>query len=361
MANTVRSSLRKSITRRFALRGAIGVLAAPAILSSRSGHAQQVEDELVFASNGGAYQKAIETEIFPEFSRRSGVKKLTYVAGQGPENLARMRVQKGKPSIDVVWLAGSMGYQAEEEGLLQTLDKAQLPNLRYVPRSLDTEKTSVPLTATFMSVLYNREVFRENGFAPPTSWLDLWDPKFKGHVGVFSSNSTGQVAMLTLIAKMLTGDYKNLDPAFQKMRDLKPQVVDFFTSPGGLDKAIQQREVWISLHALQGAVQHSRAGLPIEFIQPKEGVVGYTVGAGIVAGAPHPRAAMAWLDYLLSPEAQTNLASVLGYTPINEQAKMPADFSRFVAPMNTIFIPDWRYLTGQMPSIVDRWNRVVES
>lgn len=353
-----------SFSRRQALRSAAGagglLLAGPSVLSRRA-LAQSMEDELVFASNGGAYQRAIETEIFPEFSRRTGVKKLTYVAGQGPENLARMRVQKGKASIDVVWLAGSMGYQAEEEGLLATLDMSAIPNLRYVPASLKAEKTSVPLAATFMSVLYNRDIFRERGFAAPTSWWDMWDPKFKGHVGAFSSNSTGQVAMLTLIAKLTAGDYKNLDPAFQKMKELKPLVVDFFTSPGALDKAIQQKEVWISLHALQGAVQHARAGMPVEFLQPKEGVVGYTVGAGIVAGAPHPRAATAWLDYLLAPETQTALASVLGYMPVNEQAKVPLDFSRFIPPMSAVFVPDWRYLTGQMPSIVDRWNRIVES
>jgi putative spermidine/putrescine transport system substrate-binding protein len=346
-------------TRRQTLIGAGSMLAAPAVL--KGAWAQAIEDEIVFASNGGAYQRAIETEIFPEFSRRTGIKKLTYVAGQGPENLARMRVQKAKPSIDVVWLAGSMGYIAEQEGLLQPIDMNALPNLRHVPASLLGEKTSVPLAATFMSVLYNREIFRERNFAPPTSWWDMWDPKFKGHVGAFSSNSTGQVAMLTLIAKLTSGDYKNMDAAFLKMKELKPQVVDFFTSPGALDKAIQQKEVWISLHALQGAVQHARAGMPVEFITPKEGVVGYTVGAGVVANAPHPKAAHAWIDYMLAPETQTALASVLGYMPVNEQAKMPADFSRFVAPMSAVFVPDWRYLTGQMPSIVDRWNRIVES
>src|SRR5262249_42098196 len=148
----------------------------------RDAHAQAMEEEVVFASNGGAYEKAFENDLFPAFSAKSGVKKLTYVAGQGPETLAKLRAQKAKPAIDVVWLAGSMGYQAEAEGLIQPLDFAKLPNLADIPKNFVTEKTQVPVTATFMSVLYNTKIFREKGFAAPTSWWDMWDPKFKGHV-----------------------------------------------------------------------------------------------------------------------------------------------------------------------------------
>lgn len=360
----MKNSGNRRISRRGALRlgaaGGVFLASAPAILGGRSAHAQGMEGELVFASNGGSYQKVIETEIFPEFSKRTGVKKLTFVAGQPADNLAKLRVQKGSPSIDVIWLAGAVTYQAADEGLLEEIDETRIPNLKFVPKGLQTEKFAVPAGISTMGVLYNKEIFAEKKLAAPTSWWDLWDPKFKGRVATFSSNSTGQIAMLTIMAKALTGDWKNLDPAFAKMRELKPQVVDFFTSVGGLDKAIQQREVWMSLHAVQGAIQHVRANLPIGFVHPKEGVPGYTASAGIIKGAPHPNAARAWVDYLLSADAQSKLAREMGYSPIHPDAKVPAEYAWLYPDVASVFVPDWRYLTTQLSSIVERWNRVVE-
>jgi len=318
------------------------------------------EPELVFASDGGSYQKTFETELFPEFSRRTGVKKLTFVAGQPADNLAKLRVQKGRPAMDVIWLAGAVTYQAADEGLLEEVDATKIPNLKSIRQDLLTEKFSAPAGISSMGVLYNKEIFAQHGFARPTSWWDLWNPKFKNRVATFSSNVTGEIAMLTLMARALTGDWKNLDPAFQKLRQLRPNVVDFFTSAGNLDRAIQQRDVWISTHAVQGAIQHIRAGLPIGFVQPKEGVPGYTASVGIVKGAPHPNAARAWVDYLLSAEAQSILALKMGYVPVHPKAHIPQQYSNFYPDLAKVFIPDWRYLTSQLPSIVERWNRVVE-
>src|ERR1700749_3066526 len=109
------------------------------------------------------------------------------------------------------------------------------------------DKFAAPAGISTMGVLYNKDVFAQKGWAAPTSWFDLWDPKYKGRVGTFSSNSSGQIAMLTVIAKALTGDWKNLDAAFAKMHELKPNVADFFTSVGALDQAFASKEIWISL------------------------------------------------------------------------------------------------------------------
>jgi len=359
----MQKSSGRSITRRTALRlgaaGGAALVGAPVVLS-RSALGQGTEAELVFASNGGAYQRVIESEIFPEFAKQTGVRKLTFVAGQPADNLAKLRVQKGKPVIDAIWLAGAVTYQAADEGLLDEIDEAKIPNLKLLPPELRADKFAVPAGISTMGVLYNKEIFAQRSFAAPTSWWDLWDAKYKGRVATFSSNSTGQIAMLTIMAKALTGDWKNLDAAFAKMRELKPNVVDFFTSVGGLDRAIQQREVWISLHAVQGVIQHVRGGAPIGFVHPKEGVPGYTASAGIVKGAPHPNAARAWVNYLLSADAQSRLAAVMGYSPVHPDAKVPAMYTELYPDVRNVFLPDWRYLTSQLPSIVERWNRVVE-
>ena len=57
---------------------------------------------------------------------------------------------------------------------------------------------------------------------------------------------------------------------------------------------------------------------------------------------------------------QAKLAVAMGYAPVVPGVKIPDQYASLYPDMSRIFVPDWRYLSKQLPSIVDRWNRVVE-
>ena len=52
-----------------------------------------------------------DKDTVASISKRYGVPKLTYVVGQPSDTLAKMRVQKANPAIDVAWLAGSATHR----------------------------------------------------------------------------------------------------------------------------------------------------------------------------------------------------------------------------------------------------------
>ncbi|WP_431280852.1 extracellular solute-binding protein [Humitalea sp. 24SJ18S-53] len=338
-------------------RGAIGSMLTFAAIA----HAQPaMEEELVFAGNPGVTQGLIEREIFPDFARRHGVRRLTYVPSPVAENLARLRTQRGRPSIDVIWLAGASTYQAAAEGLLAQIDRAQVPNVATLPEGRFGEGLYLPLGLTVVGLLYNQRILAERRITPPTSWFDMWNPVFRGHTGFLTINSTSTIAMLALLSKELSGDPMNFDAALARLRQLKPNVYDFFSSSGPMDTLVQQGELWMWSHISARAMQYHNAGFPARFVTPKEGAVGYEAQVGIVKDAPHPRVAHAWVNYLLSPDVQQKIALQLGYSPINPNTVIPEQFREFLPRAEDVFVPDWQRLSAMLPQIVQRWNREVE-
>ena len=79
-------------------------------------------------------------------------------------------------------------------------------------------------------------------------------------------------------------------------------------------------EIWIG-DSDDGSYRQAKAkGLPIELAYPEEGMTAWYDGPCLVANAPHPEAAYAFINYMLSPEVQAQLPKELGYAPANSKA-----------------------------------------
>lgn len=341
--------------------GAAGIgatLASPML--ARRAWAQDIEGELVFAGPGGASQQVLEEMMFPEFTELYPGVDITLITGQPADNVAKLRTQAASPSIDAVWLAGGVTYQAIDAGLVSKLDPALVPNLTQINRSLDTETNAAPIGIAVVQLMFSKPVFDENGWAPPTSWLDLWDEKYAGHVGLPSINISSAAGFLAVLAKILTGDEKNVEPALAKLQELRPNMLNFYTSLGSMETALQQGDLWIGNLTAHRGFQLRNAGTPIGMSAPKEGGVGYQTWVGVVNNAPHPKAAHAWVNYLLSPEGQEKVRVGFGYTPSNSSVPIPEEDRLYFPDLATVNIPDWRYISGKLPEYADLWNRRVE-
>jgi putative spermidine/putrescine transport system substrate-binding protein len=348
------------VTRRRALLLGAGLIAAPAVVRRPSrALAADAEPALVFACDGGSTQRVLETEFFPAFTARTGAK-ITYVPGQPADTLAKMRAQRANPAIDVAWLAGGAIYQSIDEGLLAPLDRALVPNYDRIKGRLGHEETAAPFGITVCALTSNEEVWAKRGFPAPTSWFDMWDTRYKGHVGCYSINVTSTIAFLSKIADIVSGDYKNADAAFAKLRELRPNMLDFYPSAGAYETAMQQGDVWLGMNTAVRGMQMKNNGLPIKTTIPKEGTIGYQTWLALVKNAKHPKAAHAFIDYMLSAPVQSKMVRLIGYSPVNPEATVPADLQAYFPDLDSVLVPDWRYLGTQIPKYFDRWNREVE-
>jgi putative spermidine/putrescine transport system substrate-binding protein len=352
------ATTRRDVLKYAAAAGGVLLGGAPLqAFSQATGGRKDLESQMVFGCNGGSTQKNVEKEFVPAWSKKTGVK-VTYLAGQPAPNVAKVRAQKSAPPIDALWLAGAATYQAIDGGLMQVLDRSRVPHLAEIPPSVANEKMAAPTGVAVVGLFYNKEIFKQKGFAPPTSWLDMWDPKFKGHVGAYSTTTTASITWLSKISMVLTGQYKDSQDAFfAKAKDLGS---NYYASAGAYETAIQQGDAWIGAYTSQRAKQLIDRGQPLVFVEPKEGFAAYPVWCGVVNNCKSPNAAHAWIDFLVSREGQEKIAKYIGYVPVNPNVNAPAGQEVFFPNINKVFLPDFRWLSANLKMLVSRWNREVE-
>jgi len=137
-----------------------------------------------------------------------------------------------------------------------------------------------------------------------TSFDDLWDPKFAGHVGMMSDlTELGSAALLKLGIKPVTStsdDWKKAAAILdeQKKKNIVRQYYD-----QSYIKALENGDTWIS-QAWSGDIfqAHSKGFNDLKFIVPKEGAMIWHDNMMIPKGAANPLSALTWMNYYYTPE-----------------------------------------------------------
>src|SRR5699024_2854144 len=80
---------------------------------------------------------------------------------------------------------------------------------------------------------------------PPKSWKDLWNPEYKGQVGLYTlTNSLGAMTVLS-VGKVWFGDEHKYDEAIDKIAELKPfKQTDF---SGDMEKLLSLGEISVGV------------------------------------------------------------------------------------------------------------------
>lgn len=138
-----------------------------------------------------------------------------------------------------------------------------------------------------------------------TSFDDLWDPKFAGHVGMMSDlTELGSAALLKLgidPASSSPADWKKAAAILddQKKKNIVRQYYD-----QSYIKALENGDTWIS-QAWSGDIfqAHAKGFKDLKFIVPKEGAMIWHDNMMIPKGAANPLSALTWMNYYYTPEA----------------------------------------------------------
>src|SRR5699024_2744151 len=111
---------------------------------------------------------------------------VVFTATDDLTSMAKVRAERdGTSTYDVVTTLPIPMTQMAEEGLLAPITVEDVPNLEYVDEKYRSE-FAVPNFYSSRAIVYNADAV---GDEPPTSWADLWDPRFQGKVGVETSHT----------------------------------------------------------------------------------------------------------------------------------------------------------------------------
>nr|WP_237172174.1 MULTISPECIES: ABC transporter substrate-binding protein [Pandoraea] len=339
-------------------------MCAAALALGTSSAAWSQAKTLYIGMNGGPMEKAYTSQVFPEFEKANNVK-VVVVPGTSSDVLAKLLANRNSPQMHVVFLDDGVMARAISMGVCQKLDDSPvLKELYPFARVKDDMGAGVQLGMT--GIGYNTKIFKEKGWAAPTSWTDFADPKFKGKV-VFQSASSSTFGLHGFLAlnRIWGGSETNVEPGFTKWATtVGPNVVEYIPNSAKLSEMIQTGEAAIFPLTPTAVSDLQDKNIPVAYVAPKEGAVQLLVDLCVVKNSPDNALAQKLAQYLLSARGQTLAAAAGAYIPTNPQATVPASMQKRLGKIDDLVkdikTVDWDAINQRRAQWDQRWNRQVE-
>ncbi len=286
---------------------------------------QAMAEDITFVSQGGAYQEAQSKAILEPAAKKLG---LTLKQDSSPKAypIIKTQVESGKVTWDVVDLPTGDCIRGEAEGLFEKLDLSLIPNAAQIPDSLKDEY-SVGYISYSTVLAYRTDAFK--GAEVPKTWADFWDTKntranapcVTCHVLPWKSRCWPTACPMDKLYPL------DVDRAFRKLEQIKPDIATWWTSGGQSAQLISDGEVDM-IQAWNGRITAVQAaGAPVAF-DYNQGVL-ETNSLCVLKGSPHKVAAMKFVNEAIDAKLQAALPMIIDYGPLNPEAfktgVIPAD------------------------------------
>lgn len=324
------------------------------------------ETEVVLGGYGGTYEQFTRKLIIPAFEKATGIK-VTLVVGTALSNYSKVLSTRSKPEMDVYWANELTHAGGKQQGLYEKLDTAVVTQLADVyPTSRDADGIGAGSHVQATGLQYNPVKFREAGIPAPTSWNDLFDPRLKGKVALYSFNVAFSQDLLVILTKLAGGTEKDIRPGLERLKALKASgnLAYFASSPAELDNMLVQGQAWITVNGGPRAYILKDRGAPIDFAVPKEGGGFFTNYFDVVKNAPHPKAAQVLVNYLLTPEVQLIIARDVIAAPVNRKVVVPEALRDKIQmgeeKLDKLIRIDRVEMNRQLDAWADLWARELE-
>jgi len=344
------------ISRRHLLGAGIAAGAVPFLPAF--GQAQS--KRLVAATFPGTWNEAHRQYLAPAFTKRTGAS-VTQSILLGNDQLSRLIAAKGgKPPFDVALFDRPQVLDAAKQGLIVEYPAAKSPNYKdLLPEFQD--KWGPCISMQIIGIGYNPKKIK----TPPKSWDALWDPQYKGRVGLTALNSQLGIAFLAEINRLRGGNEENFEPAFKALKELLPNVGAIGANLGAYATLWQQEQVDIAPYNFNFVQTLKGKDVPVELSIPTTGPVGWTTSMHIVANAAEPDLAVQYIDTHLDPAVQTAmLKPPYDVIPTNSKVKLDGAITTSIAKSHLDLAKvrsfDWEKLNPQRGALIERFNREIK-
>jgi putative spermidine/putrescine transport system substrate-binding protein len=292
-----------------------------------------------------------------------GTNAITY-----PKIIAQRQVDPNKPLINFGFFNVDAQTKGEHDGVWLNLDSKKVPNIAGVyPSYRRKADTGVGWGLSGVGILYNKTLVKE----PPTSWNDIFAPRFKGKVMLFDY-AWGFNGLLG-VAHANGGDAKRIDDTFDKFSKAARdgQFLAMFTTNEQVKDALARGEALIAPYFTSFAITWNEEAPggngPFAYTVPKEGMIAFTYYFNIIKGSTPDQvdaASQVINTYLSKPVIgrYCNLtATVPAVTGVTLESKLQQEAVFQPSAIEHAIQPDWATVNEQNNAWKQRWDREVKA
>ena len=262
-----------------------------------------------------------KSESLQDFTKATGIAvnykaviqdNASFYATVAPE----LRAKKATGYDLVVMTNGWELTEMIDNGFVLELDQSRLANFKKYasptvknPNYDPNNKHSVVWQTGFTGIAYNSKLIDRE----ITSFQDLLDPAFSGHVGMMSDNTElGSAALLALGIDPATSTHADWAKAAAWLKKQQPLVSGYYDQ-SYIDK-LQNGDTWIS-QAWSGDIFQAIANgsTHLKFVTPVEGQMMWHDNMMIPMQASNPVSAMEWMNFYYTPKIAGIIADWVEY------------------------------------------------
>jgi thiamine transport system substrate-binding protein len=311
-----------------------------------------------------AYDSFVVTDAkFASFTKKTGIKVRVVAAGDTGEMVNKAILTKATPVADVLWGVDTTFLDRSLNENLFTPVAISTTDLDPALTSLVAGKPVVPVDFGDVCVNYDKAALAQRGVAIPTKFDDLTKPEYKGML-VVQNPATSSVGLSFLLASIAgTADWK---ATWQRLKDNevliangwteayethftaggnngdRPMVVSYGTSPVA---AVLYGPNPKATESPTGIVE-STCFRSVEF-------------AGVLSGTKKRSEATELLEYLVSPEFQTDIQLNMFVYPANTKATPAREFTSYgVLPSKPLSL-DPSTIATKRDGWIDEWSTLM--
>jgi spermidine/putrescine transport system substrate-binding protein len=258
----------------------------------------------------------------PDFQKASGIEVKMDLFANNDELFAKLR--GGNPGYDVIMPSNDFVERLVKAELLEPLDKSLIPNTKNVSPEFMTvaydvgRKYSLPYTWLALGIGYRKSKVK----TVPDSWKWLYESDaHKGRIALLKESGD----LFRLGAKYLGHSVNSLTPDIIKQVEAmlvkqKPFIKTFHEDNG--QDLLASGEVDLVLEYNGDIAQVMSEDDDIGFIIPKEGSLLNSDNMAIPKGAPHPKNAHAFINFLMDGKNGAEIYKTIQYPTPNAAAKL---------------------------------------
>ncbi len=339
------------------------VVGAFALVFGMNSHVR-ANEEVVIASTGGAYDKALRDAWFDPFTKETGITVKTVAATN-----AEMRAKAA-----AMVKTGNVSWDLYMQGEIQAMSPQHLETAQDISdfcRNFDGREDLVAdsclaggmrLQSTATLLVYDRS----DAAAPvPETWADMWDTKrFPGGRAFPNFDDPWRVLAAALLADGVPRDRLfplDVDRAFAKLDKIRPAVSLWWKTGDQSVQGFRNKDYSLGQIWLTRATALKAEGYQIGWSYKAAFLVGDRVA--LVKDAPNRENALKLMAYWLNnPKAQARACELLSCTPPSNLAiEMMSAEARASMPSPVdieehIIVPDAEWINANAPQLLERWN-----
>jgi len=327
---------------------ALAALAAPSIV--------RAQPKEIVVGCAASHTSWMEKLVLPHMKTKLGLT-VIFEGTRSSTNLEKMSSNKDKPTLSVVQMDDPVMIQAVELGLLAPITATAVPNVSQLRKgAIHMNGMWANYAQPWAGVAYNTKALKG-----VSSWNQLWEPQHKGKVILPSLQNTEGMWTIFMAAHLATGKplaqaQYEVDAAFDKLRTLKPNVVNVYSQMSQAFNLLEQGEITMLAGNFSSYAQpRQAAGAPVILAAPKEGIFAMPSGICLVKNGPNTAMAQAYVNEMLGAELQGKVAEFAASLATNTLVKASPSTPTGVE----IFSPDWAFVAKNRKEWITRFDKLM--